>query len=100
MAANYQDYPQQPGYYAQPPPTGYAQPPPTGYVQPPPGYAQPPQPVYTQPYPSNNQPIIILHNDNHDVQHGCHFILCFLTGGLWAPCWAAACLGLGCERPC
>ncbi|CAF5168238.1 unnamed protein product, partial [Rotaria magnacalcarata] len=98
MAASYPEYPQQPGYYAQPPPTGYAQPPPTGYVQPPPppGYAQP---VYTQPYQSNNQPVIILHNENNDVQHGCHFILCFLTGGLWAPCWAAACLRLGCERP-
>ncbi|CAF4303911.1 unnamed protein product [Rotaria sordida] len=111
MSSNYPNYPQVPPVGSQPypnypqgPPVGsqpypnYPQGPPVG-SQPYPHYPQPP-PVMTQPYPSYNQPVVIVHHHNEDVQHGCHFLLCLLTGGLWAPCWVGACLGLCCERPC
>ncbi|CAF1182766.1 unnamed protein product [Adineta steineri] len=68
--------------------------PPPGYHQPyPSNYPQQAPPVFTQPYPVHNQPIIIHQQQNKDVQHGCHFLLWFLTGGLWTPCWIAACSG-------
>ncbi|CAF5094798.1 unnamed protein product, partial [Rotaria sp. Silwood1] len=63
------------------------------YNQVPPVYNQAP-PVFTQPYPANNQPnIVIVQHQNKDVQHGCHCLLWLLTGGLWTPCWIAACCG-------
>ncbi|UJR24204.1 hypothetical protein I4U23_027170 [Adineta vaga] len=63
-------------------------------------YPQAP-PVFTQPYPGNHQPVIVMQQQqNKDVQHGCHCLLWLLTGGLWTPCWIAACCGCCCERPC
>ncbi|CAF0898054.1 unnamed protein product [Adineta steineri] len=58
------------------------------------------QPIIIQPYTSNNPSVIVIHQEKKDVQHGCHFFLWFLSGGLWTPCWLAACFGCCCERPC
>lgn len=55
-------------------------------------YGQAP-PVLTQPYVTQNPAIIVVPQQNKDVQHGCHFLLWLITGGLWTPCWIAACCG-------
>ena len=55
----------------------------------------PAPPAYTYPYPGQHPPVVIMHPPNKDVQHGCHCLLWLLTGGLWTPCWIAACCGCG-----
>ncbi|CAF1224116.1 unnamed protein product, partial [Didymodactylos carnosus] len=55
-----------------------------------PGYCQPiGQPSYglttTQPL-FYQQPVVVMHHDE-DVQHGCHFLMCLLSGGLTLPFW-------------
>ena len=51
-------------------------------------------PVVTQPYaPTIHRQVIVVEQTNEDVQHGCHCLLWLLTGGLWTPCWIAACCG-------
>ncbi|CAF3618659.1 unnamed protein product [Rotaria socialis] len=57
-------------------------------------------PVIVQPYPVTSSPTIIVQKEDPDVQHGCHFVLCLISGGLWIPCWIGACCGCCCRRPC
>ena len=52
-----------------------------------------PTPIVTQQNYPYNQPPIIIQQENTEVQHGCHCLLCLLTGGLWAPFWIVACCG-------
>ncbi|UJR06834.1 hypothetical protein I4U23_011122 [Adineta vaga] len=59
-----------------------------------------PTPIVTQQNYPYNQPPIIIQQENTEVQHGCHCLLCLLTSGLWAPFWIAACCGCCCRRPC
>jgi hypothetical protein len=96
---------------------------PAGYAPPHGGYA-PPQPVAMQPQiimvnapTAAQQPIVINNNNNNSaaassggkavvvvqkpaVNHCCHAVLCWASGGIWLPCWICACLGLCCQRPC
>jgi hypothetical protein len=124
------NYPPQGGYQPQagyaPAGPGYAPAGPGypgGYAPPHGGYA-PPQPMAMQPQiimvnapAAAQQPIVINNNNNNSaaassggktvvvvqkpaVNHCCHAVLCWASGGIWLPCWICACLGLCCQRPC
>ncbi|PRP81984.1 hypothetical protein PROFUN_10478 [Planoprotostelium fungivorum] len=111
-----QGYPQQ-GYPQQGPPQGYPQ---GGYPpSPPQGYGSPNVIVVQAPAAAPASPIIVNNNNNNNnqqqqtaaptvvvvqkdesVNHCCHFLLFWITGGLWLPIWIMACAGVGCARPC
>jgi hypothetical protein len=71
-------------------------------------YQQPqPQVVYlTQPHGVYQQPApqtVVVNNvvqGDGAVNHASHGLLWCCTCGLWTPCWVAACLDLGCQKPC
>lgn len=80
-----------------------------------PGYAS--TPVNNQPQPqsypasptsmnsnsnANTTSVVVNMGQSQDkkANHCCHFLLCFFSGGLWAPCWLGACCGCCCLRPC
>ncbi|CAF1468570.1 unnamed protein product [Rotaria magnacalcarata] len=56
--------------------------------------------VVVQPYVASSPSVVVINTTNKDVQHGCHFLLWLITGGLWTPCWVGACFGCCCQRPC
>ncbi|CAF4279570.1 unnamed protein product [Rotaria socialis] len=49
--------------------------------------------IVAQPYAASTPSVVVINTVNKDVQHGCHFLLWLITGGLWTPCWIGACCG-------
>jgi len=93
MSVRYPNLEQAPPVFTEPYPNPQQAPP--VFTQPCVNPQQAPTVVVTQPYAANNQPIVVYQQQNRDVQHGCHCLLWMLTGGLWTPCWIAACCGCG-----